>query len=86
MTERRGRSRWPAKRISGSSEKIMDELLKYAVENGIIDLTRLQNEIKMNKRSEILKKHPYAITQGKDGNGNPAWQLEMPDFSGLERP
>lgn len=39
MTERRGRSRWPAKRISGSSEKIMDELLKYAVENGIIDLT-----------------------------------------------
>lgn len=55
MTGRRGRSRWPAKRISGSSEKIMDELLKYAVENGIIDLTRLQNEIKMNKRSEILK-------------------------------
>ena len=35
MTERRGRSRWPARRISGSSEKIMDELLKYAVENGI---------------------------------------------------
>lgn len=51
MTERRSRSRWPAKRISGSSEKIMDELLKYAVENG-----------------------------------NPAWQLEMLDFSGLERP
>lgn len=75
MTERRGRSRWPAKRISGSSEKIMDELLKYAVENGIIDLTRLQNEIKMNKRSEILKKHPYAITQGKDGK----WRTYIPD-------
>lgn len=54
MTERRGRSRWPAKRISGSSEKIMDELLKYAVENGIIDLTRLQNEIKMNKRIPLV--------------------------------
>ena len=65
MTERRGRSRWPARRISGSSEKIMDELLKYAVENGIIDLTRLQNEIKMNKRSEILKKTPIRHYSGK---------------------
>ena len=68
MTERRGRSRWPARRISGSSEKIMDELLKYAVENGIIDLTRLQNEIKMNKRSEIPKNTHTLLLREKMGS------------------
>jgi len=37
------------------------ELLKYAVENGIIDLEHVQEEIEMKEREELLKKHPYSI-------------------------
>ena len=44
-----------------------DEILKYAVENGIIDFDTIQDKVKMNKRKELLEKHPYAITKGADG-------------------
>ncbi len=44
-----------------------DELLKYAVENGMIDLSYVQEQIEMTKRKELLEKHPYKIWEGKDG-------------------
>lgn len=44
-----------------------DDLLKYAVENGMIDLSYVQEQIEMNKRKELLDKHPYKIWEGKDG-------------------
>ena len=44
-----------------------NELLKYAVENGMIDISYVQEQIEMNKRNELLKKHPYKIWEGKDG-------------------
>lgn len=44
-----------------------EELLKYAIDNGMIDLSYVQEQIKMKKREEILKKHPYKIWQGNDG-------------------
>lgn len=47
--------------------KKQDELLKYAVENGMIDLSYVQEQIEMNKRKELLEKHPYKIWNGKDG-------------------
>ena len=50
-------------------------MLKYAVENGIIDLSYVQEKIEMNKRKDILEKHPWAISQGKDGN----WRTYIPD-------
>ena len=46
------------------------ELLKYAVENGIIDAALLQDKIEMQKRKELLKKHPYSIWEGKNGYWN----------------
>ena len=52
-----------------------DELLKYAVENGMIDLSYVQEQIEMKKREEILNKHPYKIWQGKDGK----WRTYLPD-------
>lgn len=52
-----------------------EELLKYAVENGMIDLSYVQDQIEMNKRKELLEKHPYAITQGNDGK----WRTYLPD-------
>lgn len=51
------------------------ELLKYAVENGIINTALLQEKIEMQKREELLKKHSYNIWQGKDGK----WRTYLPD-------
>ena len=42
-------------------------MLQYALEHGMIDMSYVQEQIEMNKRKELLEKHPYAITQGKDG-------------------
>lgn len=49
--------------------------MKYAIENGIIDLSYIQEEIEMNKRKDILEKHIYKIAQGKDGK----WRTYIPD-------
>lgn len=52
-----------------------EELLKYAVDNGMIDLSYVQEQIEMSKREETLKKHPYKIWKGKDGK----WYTYLPD-------
>lgn len=39
-----------------------DELLKYAIENGIIDLQCVQEQVNMNKKKAIISEHPYSIT------------------------
>ncbi len=41
------------------------ELLKYAVENGMINTALVQEKIEMQKREELLNKHPYKIYQRK---------------------
>lgn len=52
-----------------------NELLKYAVDNGIIDLSYVQEQIDMEKRKELLEKHPYTIWEGKDGY----WHTYLPN-------
>lgn len=51
------------------------ELLKYAIENGMIDTALVQEKIEMQKRKEILEKHPYTIWEGKDKK----WRTYIPD-------
>lgn len=51
------------------------EILKYAVESGILDLNNIQKQIEMNKREELLKKHTYKIWEGSDGS----WKTYIPD-------
>lgn len=51
------------------------ELLKFAVENGIIDLAFVEEKIAMQKREELLNEHPYKIWQGNDGK----WRTYLPD-------
>lgn len=51
------------------------EILRYALENNIIDLSYVQEKIEMAKREELLEKHPYKISQGKDGK----WRTYIPD-------
>lgn len=51
------------------------ELLKYAVEHGMIDTALVQEKVEMQKRKEILEKHPYKVYQGNDGK----WYTYFPD-------
>lgn len=43
------------------------DLLQYAVQNGMLDLAVVQEQANMSKRKEILDKYPYKIWTGKDG-------------------
>ena len=45
----------------------MDEVLKYAIDNDIINMSYVQDQINMMKRKELLDRHPYKIWKGKDG-------------------
>lgn len=58
-----------------------EELLKYAVANGMIDLSYVQEQIEMNRRKELLEKHPYKIWEGKDGK----WRTYIQDNQNYER-
>lgn len=49
--------------------------MQYALENGMIDLAYVQEQIEMNKRKELIEKHPYSIWQGKDDK----WRTYLPD-------
>lgn len=51
-----------------------NELLKYAVEHGMLDLSYVQEKARMDKRNELLKKHPYEIWNGVDGR----WYTHIP--------
>lgn len=57
-------------------EEISDsDLLKYAIENGIIDVESLQKRMEMKKRKEYLDMQKYEIWQGSDGY----WRTYIPD-------
>ena len=49
--------------------------MKYAIENGIIDMSYVKAQIEMKRNEEILSKHPYKITKGNDGY----WRTYLPD-------
>lgn len=42
-----------------------DELLQYAINNGILDLQYIQKQIDMDKRKKILSEHPYDLIYNK---------------------
>ena len=42
----------------GSNEQ---EMLNFAIKNGIIDLPHLQDQVEMMKNAEILQNHQYKI-------------------------
>lgn len=54
------------------------ELLKYAIEHGMIDTALVQEKIEMQKKKEILNKHPYKMWEGKDG----FWRTYIPNGDG----
>lgn len=54
------------------------ELLKYIEENGIIDLTYVQEQLEMKKRAEMLKNHQYSIWYNEKED---VWYTYLPDAS-----
>lgn len=52
---------------SKTAETQDNELLKYAVDNGMIDLSYVQEQIEMAKRKKLLEKHQSKVWKGKDG-------------------
>lgn len=56
----------------------MNELLKFALDNDMIDLSHMKEQIDMKKREEILKQHPYKIWEDKKG----FWHTYLPKENG----
>lgn len=44
-----------------------NELLKYAIENDIINMEHIQEQMRMKENQNFLQQHPYKIWEGKDG-------------------
>ena len=59
----------------------INELLKFALNNGMIDLSHMKEQIDMKKREEILKKHPYKVWQDK----NEFWHIYLPTPNGQRK-
>jgi len=57
------------------------DLLKFAIENGMLDAALVQEKIEMQKRKDLLEKHPYKIWQGKDGR----WRTYLPGDESEQR-
>ena len=56
----------------------MQELLNFAMSNGIINVSHIQKQMDMAKRDNYLKQHQYSIGHDKDGN----WYTYLPDAGG----
>ena len=52
-----------------------NDILKFAVENGIIDADAIRKQIEMKEREQLLAKHTYEIWKGK----NNKWYTYLPD-------
>lgn len=51
------------------------ELLQYALDHGMINVSHIQEQIAMNRRKELLEKHPYKIWEGTDKY----WHTYLPE-------
>ncbi len=43
------------------------ELLKYALDNGIINIDTIQQQVELNERKKYLEKHSFRVWQGTNG-------------------
>ena len=52
-----------------------NDILKYAMENGMLDIAYVQEQMQMEKRKKILNEHPYIIWKANDDR----WKTYLPD-------
>ena len=55
-----------------------NEILRFIIDSGMIDINDVQNSMEAMKREELLKQRPYEIWQGKDGK----WYTYLPTQDG----
>lgn len=56
------------------------ELLKLALEDGIVDINTITKQIEMNERKKYLEMHKYEIWQGEKDN---KWYTYLPEYRSL---
>lgn len=61
--------------LDNNTNIINDDILQYALSNGIINIEDIQEKIEMRERQRLLEKHPYSIWHGNDGK----WHTYLPD-------
>lgn len=59
----------------------IEELLHYALENGIIDASEVTEKYEMSKRQQMLDKHTFKVWQGSNGR----WYTYLPDGDGRKQ-
>ncbi len=52
-----------------------NDILRFIIDSGMINISDVQNSMEAMKRKELLEKHPYKIWQGKDEK----WYTYLPD-------
>lgn len=57
-------------------KQMSDDLLKYILENGIINLDTIQEQMDMRRREKLLERHPYKIFFSESDNN---WHTYIPD-------
>ena len=50
-------------------------MLNFAISQGTIDISSVQEKIEMMKNQKYLEKHPYKIWESNDGD----WYTYLPD-------
>lgn len=63
-------------------EMSVSEMLKFAMENGMIDMNTIQTQIEMKTTKEYLEQHTYSIWKGNDGY----WHTYLPNSDGTRKP
>lgn len=58
-----------------------EEIWCFIVQSGMIDASGVADAMNKKRREEILKNHPYAISQGKDGR----WRTRVKDEKAPEK-
>lgn len=58
-----------------------NELLNYALQNDIINISTIQAQIEMNERTKILKEHKFSVWEDKDGY----WHSYIPTTTGRKK-
>ena len=58
-----------------TSNGISEETLQLALQYGIVEMDKIAKSVEMEKRNEILSRHPYKIWQNNQG----IWLTYLPD-------
>lgn len=61
--------------IENKENKEQNDLLQYAIIQGIIDLADVRKDMQEKEKQRILRKPPYDIWQSNDGR----WKTYLPD-------